>query len=169
MRPDRYVGAMVFTNVRFNMVDPDVDGDMGARYRAMLDMAAFGDERGLAGVSLEEHHGAANGWSPTPLLNAGMILARTERLMVSISALLLPLHEPIRVAEDIAVLDLVSGGRLTTIFGLGYRPSEYALLNKDWEGRGKLMDECLDTVLAAWTGEPFVFRGETVQIGPRSA
>ncbi len=159
---------MTMTNIRFNMVNPEQNpAEMAERYRAMLDIAAAADAAGVSGITLEEHHGAANGWSPTPLLNAGMILARTESMLVSISALLLPLHEPIRVAEDIAVLDLVSGGRLVTIFGLGYRPSEYALLDKDWAGRGNLMDECLSTVMAAWTGEPFEFRGETVQILPK--
>ncbi len=161
---------MTMSNMRFNMVNPNQDAaEMAGRYRAMLDMATAADEAGMSGITLEEHHGAFNGWSPTPLLNAGMILARTKSMMVSISALLLPLHEPIRVAEDIAVLDLVGGGRLVTIFGLGYRPSEYAMLGKDWNGRGKLMDECLATVMAAWTGEPFDYRGEMVQVLPKPA
>lgn len=161
---------MTMTNMRFNMVNPNQDStDMAERYRAMLDMSSAADEAGMSGITLEEHHGAANGWSPTPLLNAGMILARTKTMMVSISALLLPLHEPIRVAEDIAVLDLVGGGRLVTIFGLGYRPSEYELLGKDWQGRGALMDECLSAVMSAWTGEPFDYRGKTVQVLPKPA
>lgn len=153
--------------MRFNMIDPSLDPtSMSDRYRAMLEMAEFGDQHGFFMATLEEHHGADNGWSPTPLLNAGMIFARTKNLAVSISALLLPLHDPIRVAEDIAVLDLVSGGRLTTILGLGYRPSEYALHGKDWAGRGKLMDESVDTLLKAWTGEPFEYRGETHRVTP---
>jgi alkanesulfonate monooxygenase SsuD/methylene tetrahydromethanopterin reductase-like flavin-dependent oxidoreductase (luciferase family) len=99
-------------------------------------------------------------------MNAGTVLARTKNLSASISALLLPLHDPIRVAEDIAVIDLMSGGRLTVIFGLGYRPSEYQLMGKDWANRGKLMDESIQTLLDAWTGEPFQYRGETHRITP---
>jgi alkanesulfonate monooxygenase SsuD/methylene tetrahydromethanopterin reductase-like flavin-dependent oxidoreductase (luciferase family) len=153
---------------RFNLIDPAGTPPTNAsRYRAMLEMAAFVDQAGFFGVNLEEHHGAANGWSPTPLLNAGMILARTERISVTVSALLLPLHDPIRVAEDIAVLDLVSGGRLITVAGIGYRPEEYHLLGKDWEHRGALMDDGLATLLAAWTGEPFEYRGQVVQVTPR--
>jgi len=65
-------------------------------------------------------------------------------------ALLLPLHDPLRVAEDIAVLDLASGGRLSpVILGLGYRPEEYAMFAKDWSNRGKLFDECVDALLKA--------------------
>lgn len=158
---------MPLSLVRFNMVDPALDpAVMADRYRAMLDMAAAADQAGFFMATLEEHHGADNGWSPTPMLNAGMILARTKNLAVTISALLLPLHDPIRVAEDIAVIDLMSGGRLTTIFGLGYRESEYHLHGKDWDGRGALMDECIETVLAAWTGEPFEYRGRTVRVTP---
>ncbi len=159
---------MTLTTMRFNMVDPNQHAvGVAERYRAMLDMAEFGDQNGLSGISLEEHHGAENGWSPTPLLNAGMILARSSKLLVTISALLLPLHDPIRVAEDIAVLDLVSGGRLVTIFGLGYRPSEYELLDKDWVSRGAIMDASLEAVMSAWTGEPFTHLGKTVQVTPK--
>ena len=98
---------------------------------------------------------------------AGLIFGKTKTIGVNISALLLPLHDPMRVAEDIAVLDLASGGRLTTILGLGYRPSEYAAHGKDWAARGALMDECVDTLLKAWTGEPFEYRGTTVRVTPR--
>ncbi len=158
---------MPMSLVRFNMIDPDLDpARMSDRYRAMLEMAEFADANGFFMATFEEHHGAANGWSPTPMMNAAMVLARTKTLAASISALLLPLHDPIRVAEDLAVIDLMSGGRCTTILGLGYRPSEYALHGKDWDGRGALMDESVDTLLKAWTGEAFDCRGETVQVTP---
>ena len=65
------------------------------------------------------------------------------------------------------MLDLASGGRLTTIVGIGYRPDEYAAHGKDWSKRGKLMDECVDVLLKAWTGEPFEYRGATVRVTPR--
>jgi alkanesulfonate monooxygenase SsuD/methylene tetrahydromethanopterin reductase-like flavin-dependent oxidoreductase (luciferase family) len=82
-------------------------------------------------------------------------------------ALLLPLHDPLRLAEDIAVLDLASGGRLTVVGGLGYRPEEYAAHGKSWAERGRLMDEAVDTVLKAWTGEPFEYRGTEVRVTPK--
>ncbi len=153
---------------RFNMIDPAGSPEQVAeRYRAFLDMAAYMDENGFFAVSLEEHHGVENGWSPTPLMNAGMVLSRTKNITVSISALLLPLHNPIRVAEDIAVLDLISGGRLAVILAIGYRPEEYHLLDKDWDGRGKLMDESLEILLKAFSGEPFDYKGQQVQITPK--
>ena len=158
---------MPFSLIRFNLIDPTLDSQsLSDRYKAMLDMAEFADQNGFFMATFEEHHGADNAWSPTPLMNAGTVLARTTNLSASISALLLPLHDPIRVAEDIAVIDLMSGGRLTVIFGLGYRPSEYQLMGKDWDSRGKIMDESIQTLLDAWTGEPFQYKGETHRITP---
>ena len=158
---------MPFSLIRFNLIDPTLDSQsLSDRYKAMLDMAEFADQNGFFMATFEEHHGADNAWSPTPLMNAGTVLARTTTLSASISALLLPLHDPIRVAEDIAVIDLMSGGRLTVIFGLGYRPSEYQLMGKDWDNRGKIMDESIQALLDAWTGEPFQYKGETHRITP---
>jgi len=158
---------MPMSLIRFNMTDPSLDPQaMSDRYQAMLEMATFADQHGFFMATFEEHHGTDNGWSPTPMLNAAMVLARTTTLRASISALLLPLHDPIRVAEDLAVIDLASGGRLTTILGLGYRPDEYALHGKDWDGRGALMDESIETLLLAWTGEPFEYRGHTQRVTP---
>ncbi|MCB0996689.1 MAG: LLM class flavin-dependent oxidoreductase [Acidimicrobiales bacterium] len=153
---------------RFNLIDPEGDpSSFSDRYKAMLEMATYCDQNGFVGITVEEHHGAENGWSPTPLLNAGMILARTQNLGVIVSALLVPLHDPVRIAEDIAVIDLASGGRLTVIAGIGYRPAEYHLHRKDWAERGRIMDECIDTMLKAWTGEPFDYHGEQVVVRPR--
>ncbi len=155
------------TVMRFNCIQPGLEPkEMSARYRAFVDMAALADEVGFSIVNFEEHHGADNGWSPSPMMMAGMVAARTTKIGMNFGALLLPLHDPIRVAEDMAVIDLVSGGRISIVVGLGYRPSEYHLHGKDWKGRGKLMDECVQTLLSAWTGEPFEYRGETVRVSP---
>jgi alkanesulfonate monooxygenase SsuD/methylene tetrahydromethanopterin reductase-like flavin-dependent oxidoreductase (luciferase family) len=159
---------MVMSAARFNCIQPGLEPtEMSARYRAFVDMAAHAEANGFSMITLEEHHGADNGWSPSPLIMAGLIFGRTQQIGVSISALLLPLHDPLRIAEDIAVLDHASGGRLTTIVGLGYRPSEYAAHGKDWDARGALMDESVDVLLKAWTGEPFEYRGTTVRVTPR--
>ncbi|HSA51823.1 MAG TPA: LLM class flavin-dependent oxidoreductase [Yinghuangia sp.] len=156
------------TNLRFNQVTPGLDrADVASRYRATVEMAAFADKNGFDMVTLEEHHGAENGWSPSPLSTAAAVFGATERIGVIIAALLAPLYNPIRLAEDIAVLDNISGGRLMVVAGLGYRPEEYAAIGADWKRRGKLQDETIDTLLKAWTGEPFEYRGETVRVTPR--
>src|SRR3954453_12449870 len=95
----------------FNLVRPGEEpADRARAYQAALDMAADADEQGFEQVVLSEHHGTEGGWLPAPLAMAGMVLARTKRIGVSISALTLPLHDAKRVAEDMAVIDLASGG-----------------------------------------------------------
>jgi alkanesulfonate monooxygenase SsuD/methylene tetrahydromethanopterin reductase-like flavin-dependent oxidoreductase (luciferase family) len=141
--------------IYFNFIRPDEEPvDRAQAYQAALDMAEYADAHGFAQVVLSEHHGTAVGWLPAPLAMAGMVLARTKRLGVSVSALILPLHDPKRVAEDMAVIDLASGGRLIVIAALGYRPEEYAMFGRDWARRGALMDEALQTLLDMWKTEP---------------
>jgi alkanesulfonate monooxygenase SsuD/methylene tetrahydromethanopterin reductase-like flavin-dependent oxidoreductase (luciferase family) len=139
----------------FNLVRPGEDpADRARAYQAALDMAEYADEHGFSQVVLSEHHGTDVGWLPAPLAMAGMVLARTKRVGVSVSALILPLHDAQRVAEDMAVIDLASGGRLIVIAALGYRPEEYAMFGRDWDRRGALMDESLQTLLDTWKTEP---------------
>jgi alkanesulfonate monooxygenase SsuD/methylene tetrahydromethanopterin reductase-like flavin-dependent oxidoreductase (luciferase family) len=153
--------------LRINMTglcsDPSAESE---RYRAALDMAVYAEEQGFDVVALEEHHCAENGWLPAPLTLAAMIIARTKRVRVHVAALLVTLYDPVRLAEEIAILDLVSQGRFSFVAGLGYRPVEYHAMGKSWKERGRLMDESLETLLAAWSGEPFTYRGETIRVTP---
>ncbi|NEC24470.1 LLM class flavin-dependent oxidoreductase [Streptomyces parvus] len=159
---------MAFTVVRFNLVEPDATPvSLSARYRAALEMAAYADEHGVDTVQTEEHHGVANSWLPSPFTFAGAVFGATRRIAVTVSAIIGPLHDPLRLAEDIAVLDLLSAGRLVTVAGIGYRPEEYERAGVEWGRRGRLQDELLETLLAAWTGEPFPYRGRTVRVTPR--
>ncbi|GGY03610.1 LLM class flavin-dependent oxidoreductase [Streptomyces anandii] len=159
---------MPVTVVRFNLVEPGATPDsLGARYRAALEMARYADDRGITTVQTEEHHGVADGWLPSPFAFAGAVLGGTRHLAVTVSAAIGPLYDPLRLAEDIAVLDLLGGGRLVTVAGIGYRPEEYAHFGVEWKRRGALQDEFLETLLQAWTGEPFTFRGRTVRVTPR--
>ncbi|KOU39701.1 LLM class flavin-dependent oxidoreductase [Streptomyces sp. WM6378] len=178
---------MPFTVVRMNLVDPDATAQsLSARYRAALEMAAYADDRGIDTVQTEEHHGTDNNWLPSPFAFAGAVFGATQgnsaarsasvrgggratggRIAVTVSAIIGPLYDPLRLAEDIAVLDLVSGGRLVTVSGIGYRPAEYEQQGVEWGRRGRLQDELLETLLKAWTGEEFTFRGRRVRVTPR--
>ncbi|MFJ8312540.1 MULTISPECIES: LLM class flavin-dependent oxidoreductase [unclassified Streptomyces] len=178
---------MPFTVVRMNLVDPDATSQsLSARYRAALEMAAYADDRGIDTVQTEEHHGTDNNWLPSPFAFAGAVFGATQgnsaargasvrgggratggRIAVTVSAIIGPLYDPLRLAEDIAVLDLVSGGRLVTVAGIGYRPAEYERQGVEWGRRGRLQDELLETLLKAWTGEEFTFRGRQVRVTPR--
>ncbi|MDE3203993.1 MAG: LLM class flavin-dependent oxidoreductase [Acidobacteriota bacterium] len=154
--------------LRFNMTLPGLDpADMSSRYRAALEMGQLADRAGMQSISIDEHHGSDDGWMPSPMLLAGMMAARTERIEIHLQALLLPLHDPLRVAEDLISLDLASGGRIKVTLGVGYRPSEYLAHGKDWERRGALMDSCVADLLAAWRGQPIDRGGATVHVTPR--
>ncbi|HVY09954.1 MAG TPA: LLM class flavin-dependent oxidoreductase [Mycobacteriales bacterium] len=158
---------MPISIMRFNFVLPGIDPDtLSGMYQAALEMATVADANGFMAISLEEHHGVDDGWSPAPLTNAALILGRTKNVRVMIQALLVPLNDPLRVAEQVAVLDLASNGRINVVAGLGYRPQEYADAGIDWKTRGATMDEYLEAIVSAWSGEEFSYRGRTVRVTP---
>jgi len=158
---------MPISILRFNFVLPGRDpATLSEMYRTGVEMAEVADRNGFMAVTVEEHHGVDDGWSPAPLTIAGLMLGRAKNIRLMVQALLVPLNDPIRVAEAVAVLDLASGGRINVVAGLGYRPDEYAAAGVDWKTRGKTMDEALDAIVAAWSGEPFDYRGRTVQVTP---
>jgi alkanesulfonate monooxygenase SsuD/methylene tetrahydromethanopterin reductase-like flavin-dependent oxidoreductase (luciferase family) len=158
----------LLSSIRFDMRAPAAGRASAAElYRATLDMAAWADRVGIGSVVLSEHHGVDDGFLPSPIVAAAAVAGRTERISISIGALLLPLHDPLRVAEDLAIADLLSGGRISTVLGLGYREEEYAMFGASWKDRGARFDECIQALLDAWTGEPFEFEGRTVRVTPR--
>jgi len=159
---------MTNTAMRFDMRCPPISPAKPEElYRAALEMAAWADENGFGSVVVSEHHGVDDGYLSSPLVLLGAIAGVTKRISLNVSALLAPLHDPLRLAEDLAVLDLTSGGRLSIVLGLGYRPDEYEMFDAPWSKRGKLLDEIVETLLAAWTGEPFEYRGRTVRVTPK--
>lgn len=123
---------------------------------AALELAEWGDTRGVTAVSVDEHHVTGHGWSCNPIMAASLFLTRTRNAYLSVDCALGPLWNPTRLAEDIAFVDAMSGGRLLTTVGLGYRPVEYEALAVDFTQRGVLMDRLLETILRAWSGQPLV-------------
>jgi alkanesulfonate monooxygenase SsuD/methylene tetrahydromethanopterin reductase-like flavin-dependent oxidoreductase (luciferase family) len=137
-----------------------------SRYRAALDMAAWADEQAVDVIGLSEHHVTEDGFLSAPLQLAGMMAALTRRVRISVSALLVPLHDPLRLAEDIVALDLVSGGRFTATCGLGYREVEYRATGADWPARGREFDRKLATLCALLSGDSTRCHGEPVTLKP---
>jgi alkanesulfonate monooxygenase SsuD/methylene tetrahydromethanopterin reductase-like flavin-dependent oxidoreductase (luciferase family) len=95
--------------------------DHAALYGGALEMAEYADARGLTAISLSEHHAVPDGFLPSPIVVAAALAARTQRVRITISALLATLYDPVKLAEDLAVLDLASRGRVSTTLGMGYR------------------------------------------------
>jgi alkanesulfonate monooxygenase SsuD/methylene tetrahydromethanopterin reductase-like flavin-dependent oxidoreductase (luciferase family) len=156
--------------LRLDMRRPDfATAPREKMYAEALEMASWADEHGFLAAVLSEHHGVDDGYLPSPLILGAAILGRTKRLMLNVSALLAPLYQPLRLAEDIAVLDNIAPGRIALIAGLGYRDHEYAMFGVEKKKRGAVFDEALQTLLTAWTGEEFEFRGERVRVTPKPA
>ncbi|TCC44625.1 LLM class flavin-dependent oxidoreductase [Kribbella capetownensis] len=126
----------------------------GAGYSAeRVDEVVVADRLGFVGAWLSEHHLAADGVLPSPLVMAGLLAGRTTRIRIGTNVLVLPLHHPLRVAEDAAVLDLVSGGRFVLGVGQGYAEREFAAFGADRRRRGALLEEGVETIRRAWAGE----------------
>lgn len=153
--------------LRLDLRSPVFAGENRTLFRIGLDMAAFADEIGFDTCMLSEHHGSNDGYLPSPLVYGAAVAARTHRLTVSISALILPLHDPLRVAEDAAVLDHVAQGRLKLVLVAGFLPTEFEMFEQPIERRGTLLEEHVEVLRQAWRGEPFEYRGRTVRVTPR--
>lgn len=135
--------------------------------RIHLEQAAWADRHGFEAVVLGEHHGLADGFNPSPMVLGAAIAARTSQMRIHPSAVLLPLHDPIRLAEDVAVLDNISGGRVDLTIGLGYVKSEFELYGIPLENRGKLVESKFDALKRALRGDKFEYEGRDVYITPR--
>ena len=161
---------MAIIGVRYDLRNPPFGSASHAQlYAACLEQCAWADEHGFDTIVLSEHHGVADGYLPAPLTLAAAIAGRTRRIRITIAAVLVPLHDPIRFAEQVAVLDLASGSRFGFVAGLGYRPDEFAMAGVERNQAGRLVEEYIDVMRKAWTGEPFEWRGRTIRVTPRPA
>lgn len=153
--------------LRFDMRNPDFGADQRALYDAALDMAEWADEQGFDCIQISEHHGCDDGYLPSPIVLASAMAARTKRIRLRMALIILPFHDPIRVAEDLAVLDVISKGRLEVVVGAGYVPEEFAMFGVELKDRGTLMESRIKALKQAWTGEPFTYEGRPAQVTPR--
>lgn len=138
-------------------------------YRAAVEQCRWADSRGFDGVTLSEHHASDDGYLPSPIVLGAAIGGATQRMLIRLQVVLLPLYDPLRLAEDLAVLDLSCGGRLRLTVGAGYRPEEYAMFGLDIRRRPSLMERGIDVLTQAWTGEEFEYEGRLVRVLPRPA
>ena len=134
--------------------------------------AQLAEASGFDSCFFGEHHQDRDGFLPSPLIVATAVAARTRTLRVGTSVILLPLHHPVRVAEDAITLDLVSKGRLIVGVGIGYQPADFRAFGVAMEHRVAMFEEGVEILRHCWAGEPFTFKGkhytlEDVQIRPR--
>jgi alkanesulfonate monooxygenase SsuD/methylene tetrahydromethanopterin reductase-like flavin-dependent oxidoreductase (luciferase family) len=128
-------------------------------YAEGLDFALAAEELGLDEVWLTEHHFADDGYCPALMPVAAAIAARTSRIRIGTKVLLMPFHHPLRLAEDAAAVDLMSGGRLDLGIAAGYRREEFAGFGIDHRERSARTREGIDVLKLALSGEPFSYDG----------
>ena len=124
--------------LRFDMRAPDWAAPATDLYAAAIDMCAWAETRGAILAVLSEHHGAEDGHLPTPLILASAIAAKTKQLAILLAAVPIPLWDPVRLAEEMTVLDLISRGRVLYAFGVGHRSEEYEQFGLDITTRGRV-------------------------------
>lgn len=153
----------VFT-LRFDMRLSD--GPATDLYAAAVDMCAWAETRGAVIAVLSEHHGTDDGHLPAPQLLASAIAARTHHLAILLAAVPIPFWDPVRLAEEISVLDIISRGRVSYAFGLGHRAEEYEHFGVDMRRRGQLADAHLALLRRLLQGEPTDHEGRRVHTTP---
>lgn len=133
-------------------------------YRDLLEEAELADALGFSFFLLTEHHFWYDGYCPALLVGCGAVAARTRRMKVGTAMLLLPMYDPLRVAEAAAVVDVISGGRLILGVALGYRDVEFDAVGIERRTRGHRLTEGIQILRQAWTQERVTFRGQMYQL-----
>ncbi len=136
----------------------------GSYYREFIDQVLLGETLGFDSVWLEEHHGIKNHYWPSPLVALAGIATRTERMTIGTDIMVMPFYHPVRVAEDTAMLDLMSQGRFILGAAIGYRPDEFALYQVPMKKRGARFEEAIRLIKQLWTQEEVYFEGEYYQV-----
>ncbi|MBB4663192.1 LLM class flavin-dependent oxidoreductase [Conexibacter arvalis] len=147
----------------FESLPGEPNGHVGV-YRHGLDQIVRSEQLGFTYVNITEHHATDDGYCPALMPVLAAVAMRTTTLRLSTGMLILPLHNPVRIAEEAAVVDVLSGGRLTLGVAAGYRELEFEVMESDYRRRGRRFRESLEVLLAAWSGEPFSYDGETISL-----
>jgi len=131
----------------------------GHYWREALDEVTRGEELGFDSVWMEEHHSVTDHYWPSPLTVLAGFATRTSTVMLGTDILVAAFYHPVRLAEDVALLDVMSNGRMTLGIAIGYKPDEFALYGVDLEKRGARFEEQLAVMDGLWTQERVSFKG----------
>ena len=131
----------------------------GQFYQQALEEVVRAEELGFDSVWMEEHHGVKDHYWPSPLTVLAGFATRTARMLLGTDILVFPFYHPVRLAEDIALLDVMSSGRFIFGTAIGYKPDEFALYDTPLEKRGARFEEGLRLIKALWTQDTVTFSG----------
>jgi alkanesulfonate monooxygenase SsuD/methylene tetrahydromethanopterin reductase-like flavin-dependent oxidoreductase (luciferase family) len=133
-------------------------------YAETLEFIGHIENLGFGGVWLAEHHGIDDGYMPSPIVFGAGVATRTKKVRISQGVGLLPHYHPVRLAEDLAVLDILSGGRAEFGMGIGYLGFEADAYGWSPKKRGRLSNEVIEIVRRLWQGETLDYEGEFYQL-----
>jgi len=134
-------------------------------YRECIELAAEASRLGFDSIWVSEHHGEADGYCPSPVVAGAALAVAAPNCRIGQAVALAPLHgHPLRLAEDLAVLDNISGGRVEIGLGQGYRPAEFEMFGWPYGKRTTAFEESLDILGKAWGGEPFDYDGRVYKM-----
>ncbi|MBW2267129.1 MAG: LLM class flavin-dependent oxidoreductase [Deltaproteobacteria bacterium] len=154
-------------DLSYDMRAPEFGPSAADLHAAMLDQVEWADALGFDSVGIGEHHCSPDGYNPSPLVLAAAMGGRSRNIRLRTCVLLAPLYDPIKLAEDAAVTQLVTGGRLDLGIGGGYRPAEFEMFGRKLEDRWGALGEVIELLRLAWTGEPFEWRGRRCRVTPK--
>jgi probable F420-dependent oxidoreductase len=143
-------------------------------YREAIELVRLVESEGLDGAWVSEHHFAGDGYLPSLLPLLATFAAVTERIELGTGVVLAPFHDPIRLAEDFAVVDQISGGRVIAGFGIGWRDEEFRAFGIETSSRVRRMEEIIEILRLAWGQERFDYSGRhysysSVAVTPKPA
>ena len=147
----------------FSVMDyhPSVQGSQADFYQQMIDYAVLADEHDLDSFWLAEHHFSDYGLCPTPAVLLSNIAAQTKQIKLGPAVKVLPFHDPVKVAEEYAVLDILAKGRIELGVGKGYLADEYQGHNIEPQDAQQRFIESLDIVQSLWkSDEPISYQGK---------
>ena len=144
---------------------PDSGLDHPSLYAQSIEQVEWLDGLGLDHVWFTEHHFVDDGYLPAWIPVAAAMAARSKNIRFSTDVTLLPFQNPLRLAEDLAVLDNISNGRVELGVGMGYAPSEFEAFGFPRSQRLSRTEECMEILTRCFTGERFSFEGKRYKVG----
>jgi natural product biosynthesis luciferase-like monooxygenase protein len=143
-----------------NTYVPELDGDSTALYSRWLEQMDAAERLGFDSLWVTEHHFRHfGGMMPSPAVLLAAAAQRTKKMLLGAAVSIIPMHNPLRIAEEFAMVDQLSGGRVLFGAGRGMHPTEYTVFGADWNSAQQRLPEALDVLIKAWSGAEFEWQG----------